>query len=160
LIIVEPPSAAAAAPLAALIKYQPVAVVVWYKKVAVSPTFVVAIVINAPPVAAGVRVVVPAVTEVINLNCPTVPAANEVAIAVEVPTLEIATVKLKAVAVDVASTLENASGAGIDMKTELTVIFWFEGFDAGLSTTWNRSADAKAEFSVRAVIFLSAILFL
>jgi hypothetical protein len=46
------------------------------------------------------------------------------------------------------------------MKTELTVTFWFEGFELGLSTMWNRSADAKAEFSVRAVIFLSAIFFL
>ena len=76
---VEPPSQAAAAPLAALIKYQPVAVVVWYKKVAVSPMFVVASVIYAPPVAAGVSVAVPAATEVMNLNCPTVPAANDVA---------------------------------------------------------------------------------
>ena len=156
---VEPPSQAAAAPLAALIKYQPVAVVVWYKKVAVSPAFVVAIVIYAPPVATGVRVAVPAATEVMNLNCPTVPAANDVAIAVETPTLEIATVKLKAVVVVVASMLEKASGAGMDMKTVLTATFWFEGFELGLSTTWNKSVDARAVFSVNAVIFLSAILF-
>jgi len=46
-----------------------------------------------------------------------------VAIAPETPTLDIATVKLKAVVVVTASTLENASGAGIDIKTELTVTF-------------------------------------
>ena len=93
------------------------------------------------------------------MNCPTAPAANDVAIAVETPTLEIATVKLNAVVVVVASTLEKASGAGMDMKTELTVTFWFEGFELGLSTTWNKSVDARAVFSVNAVIFLSAILF-
>jgi len=94
-----------------------------------------------------------------NLNCPTVPAANDVAIAVETPTLEIATVKLKAVVVVVASMLEKARGAGMDMKTVLTATFWFEGFELGLSTTWNKSVDARAVFSVNAVIFLSAILF-
>jgi len=56
--------------------------------------------------------------------------------------------------------LEKARGAGIDIKTVLTVTFWFEGFELGLSTMWNRSVDARAEFSVRAVIFLSAIFFL
>ena len=159
LMTVDPPSQAAAAPLAALIKYQPVAVVVWYKNVAVSPTFVVAIVIYAPPVAAGVRVDVPVLTEVMNLNCPTAPAAKDTLSAVETPTLVIAAVKEKAVAVVTASTLEKARGAGMDMKTVLTVTFWLEGFELGLSTTWNRSVDARAVFSVNAVIFLSAILF-
>ena len=47
----------------------------------------------------------------------------------------------------------------MDMKTVLTVTFWLEGFELGLSTTWNKSVDARAVFSVNAVIFLSAILF-
>ena len=68
-------------------------------------------------------------------------------------------VVVAAVVVVVASTLEKASGAGMDMKTVLTATFWFEGFELGLSTTWNRSVDARAVFSVNAVIFLSAILF-
>ena len=63
----------------------------------------------------------------------TVPAAN-VQMIVSVPAREvIASVNDIAPAEVIAAILENASGAGIDMKTELTVIFWFEGFDAGLS---------------------------
>jgi hypothetical protein len=115
---------------------------------------------NAPAVAAGTTLVIVATPDVQNLNCPTAPAAN-VQMIVPVPAREvIASVNTIAPAAVIAAILENASGAGIDMKTELTVTFWFEGFELGLSTMWNRSADAKAEFSVRAVIFLSAIFFL
>ena len=120
---------------------------------------VVVKVMKAPPVAAGTTLVIVATPDVQNFICPTAPAAN-VQMIVPVPAREvIASVNDIAPAVVIAAILENASGAGIDMKTELTVTFWFEGFELGLSTTWNKSVDARAVFSVKAVIFLSAILF-